>query len=1060
MKHDTDLANLFQRNPRLTALALGLVAVAGLAALQGLPRQEDPSLSRRMATITARVPGASALRVESQVTEKIEEELQELHEIDHIESTSRTGIAVVQVDLKDRYTDADVDEIWSKVRDRVGVAHARMPAGVPLPEVEDRTSKAVTVMVSLRWRGEGEPQIDLLGRIADDLEQRLANLSGTKETEIFGEADPEIRVTLDADRMSALGLAPGAVAAAIRDADTRLPSGRLRHDRNDLLIEVAGTLDSVERVGAIPILQGANGQSVRVADVARIEKTVADPPATLALIAGERSVVVTATMEDGDRVDRWAARARHEIDDFERGLPARIRLDLVFDQSTYTDARLSTFAVNLLLGGALVILILFVTMGAKSAFCVGLTLPITVSLVLAELLWMGVPLHQMSIIGLIIALGLLIDNAIVVVDDYRGELREGHAPQAAVARAIRRLFVPLLASTITTVLSFLPIALMPGGGGEFVGPIAISVALAVSSSFLVAMTLIPAVASWVITEDDQENTHRWWRSGFRHDGLAERYRRSLQFALRRPWAGVGLSLILPALGFWAVTTLPEQFFPPNDRNQFQLQLTLPSHASVGETEILVHRARALVNAHDEVVESHWFIGEGAPRVYYNMMGGQEGVASYAGGLVNTRSAAETEALLPVLQAELMDALPETIVLALPFEQGPPFSAPIEVRVSGPELEVLGRLGEELRTIMAATEAVTYSEAVLGTAQPKLLLDADEDEARLAGLTLGAIAREIGGHLDGTALATITEATEEIPVRVRADDAVRGDLARIADQRVVGTTAMGASDGDVSGVPISALGTLELVPEVAVIPRRDGRRMNTAKAYLEPYTLIAESLADFERRLDASDFSLPPGYTLELGGESEQRGEAVGNLMLFAVPLLLVMAGTIILSFNSFRFAAIIGLVAIASCGLAFLGVWAFGYPMGFLAVVGTMGLVGLAINGGIIVLSALREDEAAMDGELDATVEVVVGATRHILSTTLTTIGGFLPLILFGGRFWPPMATAIAGGVGGAALLSLYLVPTCFVFLRLRSQRRATAASQTLFEPPAHASPPAGARAA
>ncbi len=1060
MKNEFDLASLFQRNPRLTALTIGLVAVAGLAALTGLPRQEDPSLSRRMGTITATYPGASALRVESQVTEKIEDELQDLHEIDHVESTSRTGIAVVRVDLKDRYTDADVDEIWSKVRDRVADAHARMPAEVPLPTVEDRTSKAVTVMASLRWRGEGEPQLDLLSRIADDLEQRLANLPGTKETEIFGEADPEIRVTLDADRIAALGLAPGTVASAIREADTRLPSGRLRHERNDLLLEVAGTLDSIERVGEIPVVQGADGRIVRVADVARVEKTVADPPATLALISGERGVVVTATMEDGDRVDRWAAVARAEIDDFAAGLPQRIQLDLIFDQSTYTEARLSTFAVNLLLGGALVILILFVTMGARSAFCVGLTLPITVALVLTELMVMGVPLHQMSIIGLIIALGLLIDNAIVVVDDYRAELRAGRSPRDAVSHAIRRLFVPLLASTTTTVLSFLPIALMPGGGGEFVGPIAISVALAVSSSFVVAMTLIPAVTSWVVRQDAGDDDARWWQSGFSDERLTRVYRRSLGFALARPWAGIGLALVLPAIGFYAVTTLPEQFFPPNDRNQFQLQLSLPAQASVTQTQALVERARALVNAHPEVVESHWFIGESAPRVYYNMFALREGVAGYAGGIVTTRSATETEALLPGLQRELMAALPEATVLALPFEQGPPFTAPIEVRVSGPELEVLDELGEELRRLMAETDGVTYSEAELGTAQPKLLLRADEDEARVAGLTLGAVAREMGAQLDGAALATITEATEEIPVRVRAPDAVRSDLGRIADQRVVGTRPRAVTAEGVPGVPLSSLGRLDLMPEVSVIPRRDGRRVNTARAYLEPYTLIAVSLADFERRLAASGFELPPGYEIELGGESEQRGEAVGNLMLFAVPLLLTMAGTIILSFNSFRFAGIIGVVAIASCGLAFLGVWAFGYPMGFLAVVGTMGLVGLAINGGIIVLSALRDDEAAMAGDLDASVDVVVGATRHIVSTTLTTIGGFLPLILWGGRFWPPMATAIAGGVGGAALLSLYLVPTFFVLLRARARRRALAASDAAGCDLEHAVIPAEARAA
>jgi biotin carboxyl carrier protein len=242
-------------------------------------------------------------------------------------------------------------------------------------------------------------------------------------------------------------------------------------------------------------------------------------------------------------------------------------------------------------------------------------------------------------------------------------------------------------------------------------------------------------------------------------------------------------------------------------------------------------------------------------------------------------------------------------------------------------------------------------------------------------------------------------------------------------------------GVMPGIPLSALSRMELVPEVSGISRYNGERSNTVQAFLSPYTLIAESLADFRRRFAASDFVLPDGYRMEIGGENEQRSEAIGNLMLFALPLLVLMAGTIILSFNSFRFAAVIGSVAVLSIGLAMLGVWLFGYPLGFLAVVGTMGLVGLAINGGIVVLAALRANPEAMQADPEATREVVVGATRHILGTTLTTVGGFVPLILFGGRFWPPMATAIAGGVGGSAILSLYLVPSLFMLIVRRRER-------------------------
>ena len=255
-------------------------------------------------------------------------------------------------------------------------------------------------------------------------------------------------------------------------------------------------------------------------------------------------------------------------------------------------------------------------------------------------------------------------------------------------------------------------------------------------------------------------------------------------------------------------------------------------------------------------------------------------------------------------------------------------------------------------------------------------------------------------------------------------------------------------GAIGGVPLSAVARIELVPELAGVPRRNGERVNTVQAFVMPFTIISTALEDFERRLEQSDFSLPPGYRLELGGESAESQEAVGKLMAFAVPLFVLMAGTIILTFNSFRMAGIIGIVAFLSIGLAFVGVWSFGHPMGFNAILGTMGLVGLAINGAIVVLTALRTSASCAEADPDAVRDTVVGATRHIVSTTLTTIGGFVPLIAFGGRFWGPLATGIAGGVGGSAILALYLVPSLYVtFVRRQLRQAATGRAQATAVP-------------
>lgn len=1034
------MANLFYRNPRLAALVVGLLLVAGLSAFQALPRQEDPTMSRRFATVTTFYPGASALRVEAQVTEKIEEALQELNEISELDSVSRTGVSLVSIELADRFDESTVDEVWSKVRDRLADAFAGFPSGASMPDFKDGTSKAVTLLVGLAWEGEGDAPMGVISRLADELATRFRNLGGTKEVERYGEAVEEIRVEVDPLALAATHLTASDVSQAIARADSKLPAGQVRHATNDLLLEVAGELDSLARVRSVPVYQDAEGRLLRVGDLARVERAVREPANAIAWIGGRRGVAVGATMEDRQRVDRWGARARNVVERFEQEVPRGIALEILFDQSGYTDQRLATLAGNLVLGISIVLAVLFIMMGVRSALIVATALPLTLVAVLAEYNFMGIPLHQMSVTGLIIALGLLIDNAIVVVEEYNARARRGVQPALAVKETVQHLFLPLAASTLTTVLAFLPIALMPGGAGEFVGTISVGVCLAVVSSFLIAMTLVVTLAA---ATGDAKQAPRpgeapWWKAGISNERLRGWYRASLVLVLRRPWIGVAISLVLPLLGFALASTLASQFFPANDRNQFQIQMALPSQNSLEQTMETVVAARALVHQHDEVVASHWFAGESAPRVFYNMMDGIEGISSVASAFVTTQSADATEALLPRLQRELQSAFPHARMIALPFEQGPPFEAPIEVRIVGPDLEVLRELGDEMRNLLARTRAVTYTTAKLAGGEPKFVLETDEDEAKLAGLRLADIADQLNARLEGAVGGTVLEATEEIPVRVRVGGAGRDRVDEIAAGRVLAPARANALDaGKVAGVPLSAVAEFRLVPELSGITRRDGERSNTVQAYLEPYALISESLADFQRLREESPIALPAGYRIEFGGEDELRAEAMGNLMAFALPLFVVMIGTIVLSFNSFRLAGVIFAVAVLGVGLALFGVWLGGHPLGFVAIVGTMGLVGLAINDAIVVLAALRDDEGANRAEVEGTADVVIGATRHILATTLTTMGGFLPLIVFGGRFWPPMATAIAGGVAGASILALYFVPSLYIAIR-RSDHRQT----------------------
>jgi multidrug efflux pump subunit AcrB len=802
-----------------------------------------------------------------------------------------------------------------------------------------------------------------------------------------------------------------------------------------MLVEVQADLKSTERIARIPLAVSANNQTLRVSDIASVSKTTLDPPRSLAFHGSERVIFVNAKMRPGLQIESWTKSALTTVNKLDASLPDGIGLDVVYLQNTYTGDRMVSLGTNLVFALILVLLLLIWMMGLRSALTVGVALPLSGSMVLVGMMYLQIPLHQMSVTGLIISLGLLIDNAIVVVEDYKLKRKRGAQISTAIEQSIQHLWVPLGASTATTVFAFMPIALAPGGVGDFTGTLGVTVALSVASSFLLAMTVIPAFAGYLENRWPSRGGGRWWQQGFSNPSLAAAYRRTLQVAINRPIIGIGAALIMPFIGFALAPTLTNQFFPAVDRNQFQVQIALPSQASIWETRDSVVRANEVLRSYPNVTDTFWTIGEGAPRVYYNVVSLNERVPSFASGWVNTTSAVDTEKVLKTLQDDLSRALPEAEVLAIPFEQGPPTNAPIELRIIGPDLNVLGREAQTLRALVSALPKVTFVRATLSTAEPKLAFAPRENAAAAGGLSTGELAQNINALLSGQAAGTVLEGNRQIPVRVQLADRYRNDMADLT------TLPMLANNRD--GIPLQELGEWQLQPTASAIDRRQGERLSTVQAFLQPFTLPDTVMQDIRATLAEKGYQPPPGYRLSVGGVAEESAESMGNIVSVFVFFALAMTAVVILSLNSFRQAGLIGLVAILSFGLALLGLRIFGYPFGYMALIGALGMMGLAINGAIIVLSALKASPEASSGETEAVVNVVMDASRHIISTTLTTIGGFIPLIVNGGKFWPPLATAIAGGVAGSAIIALYLIPASYAAIQRKRAGKAPPAEQS-----------------
>ncbi len=1033
------MRDLFYRNPHLLVLTIALIAVSGLAALQVLPRQEDPTLVNRAATILTSFPGADAERVDALVTEKLEDELKEIEEIRKTESTSRSGLSVVTVELFDEV--GNVDEVWSRLRDKLDDAAAVLPTGAGAPQFEEQKISAYTVIAALRWSDETPPQYGVMRRLAEDLADVFRGLEGTEDADLFGDPAEEILVSIHPDKLAALNLSIEELAGAIAQADAKVAAGSVRTGRADILMEVEGEFDSLERIRRLPVRVDAGGRFVRLGSIAEIRKTIADPPASLVEVSGQPAVVVAARMQDGYRVDQWSARARAAIADFRADLSGGLVLDVIFDQNRYVSARLGGLMQNLLLGILLVMLVMLLTMGWQAALLVGTALPLSSLMVLAGMRVLGVPLHQMSVTGLIIALGLLIDNAIVIVHEVRTRIREGAAPHVAIGNSVRHLAVPLLGSTLTTVLAFLPIVIMPGGAGEFVGAIGLSVILAVTSSLALSLTVIPAVTGLLDRYQPGARRRTLLNSGVQPGGVGRGFRRLLDTLMARPALAIGLSLLLPAWGFYQGSNLEMQFFPPADRDQAFLEFELPREMPLALTQETVRAVRAALLEHDLVEDVHWFVGSSGAKFYYNLLAGLRDQSPYYGlAMVQFRSVEGSTDAIRDLQLMLDRRYPQARTVVRQLEQGPPFLAPVEVRVVGPDLRTLERIGEQVRLAMSGLPDLLHSSATLNHEQRKLWLRLDDDEARVARLDNVGIARQLAARLDGLLAGSLLEDTEELPLRIRLEAGKRTDTEQLASIELLPADA--APDGTLAtqSVPLDALGTLELRPEYAAIPRRDGQHVNTIRGYITAGVLPASVLAALRPAVADLEAALPPGYALEFGGEEAERKRAIGNLMASLGVIVTLMLSSLVLAFRSFRLAMILVLIAAASIGLGLASLTLFGFPFGFMAIVGTMGLIGIAINDSIVVLAALHEDERVRQGDRAAVVAVVMHETRHVLSTTLTTIAGFIPLLIAGGGFWPPLVITIAGGVLGGTLLALFFAPAMYLLLMAPQIEQAPAA--------------------
>lgn len=1005
------LVGFFYRETRLLIMGVVLIVVGGLAGLWTLGRQEDPTLTNRYAQVTTLFPGAEPAVVEALVTAAIEDQIKLIADIDSFSSNSLPGVSSIGVVVSDNLPADRIEGVWADLRRAVDRARVDFPPGAGAPQVDTEGITAYTTVIALRMTDDTlSPAVAV--RVAQRLEQMLRAIPLTRAVSVYGLQKEEVAVILDPGASGATGLTVDAVAAAIMAANDPALAGRVSGPDMEAGLVLSERLTSLDDLREVTIPLAAGGFGARLGDVAVVQRQLQTPADTLALSQGRPAVLVAAVVRDGAQVDRWMALVHEDVAALSRDLPRGLEVAVVFDQSVYTGQTLRDVGVNLLLGMALVLVVLSFTLGLRAAAVVGLMLPLVSLATLASFMYLGLPLHQMSLTGLIVALGLVVDNAIVTTDTVRRRLSLGDDREEAVRFTGARLFMPLAASTVTTVLTFLPMMLLPGNVGDFVRTIAIALSVMLVWSFVLAMALSGPLAALVLTPSDAMP---------RPDGRAVRVQRYL---VDRPLRSLALSVALPTLGFVLFLGMPSQFFPPAERNQFHLSVELPGHVGIARSNDLARQVDAHLAGLEGITDRYWVVGGSAPAFYYNIVGLGASDPSYAQGMITTDTPARARDILATLQDDLRLRFPEARVTVRMLAQGPPVDAPVAWLIYGPDLAELRRIGAEVQQAVAALPETGQAIGGLTNGLPQLRFDVDADAARAMGLDAAVLAAGLRAGLSGAEADFLMEAGRRLPIRVQFPEALRTNPEALRDLPLQVAPAAPGQPAQI--VPLSALAEPRLKVIEPLIYRYRGERMNYVLAYPRPDVLPHALMERAGAAIAAIEDSLPPGYRIELSGEAKERSATVDGLMASALLIAVLAVASLVVTFRSFRLTVGTLIVAALSAGLAILSVAVMGYPFGINALIGVIGSVGVSVNASIIIFTALQENPLAAAGDPAATTDEVLQGARHIISTTLTTVVGFLPLMLAGGTFWPPFAAAIAGGVLLSASLAFTFAPAWF----------------------------------
>ena len=1009
-----NLADWALRHKSIIYYFIAVLLTFGIFSFTHMGRMEDPDFTMRTMVVGVSWPGASPQQMSDQVTDKLEEKLRDLPGVDYTKSFTDGSKSVIYINLKEDLPSNKIRPAWEEARNMINDEWKSLPSGVQGPSINDRFDDVYGTIYALSG---DEFSYEEKRQQAEDLKRQLLSVPNVKKITLIGVQEKSLDVTINKDKLASYQVSTQQLLTALKQQSAMVPAGMVNTDTNNVYLRINGVFDSVDAVKNMPIR--INNQTIRLGDIADVTMTYKDPSSPQFYYEGKPAIGIAISMDAGANNIEFGKAIDTKLKELKTTIPAGLSLDQVSNQPHIVKESIGDFSQSLFEAIAIVLLVSFASLGIRTGIVVALTIPVVVSTTFVLMYENGIYLHKVSLGALILALGLLVDDAIIVVEMMSVKLEEGFNHWRAATFAYESTAFPMLSGTLITCAGFLPLALAEGMVAEFTKSLSIVVFMALILSWI-ASVLVSPVLGYKIIENKAEKPESEWT---RRDHIMHRLKTVFyaRFESLLHWAlGHHKAVLLLTLGAFILSLLSfplikQEFFPSSTRNEIIVSMQFPQSSSIDYTQSQAKSLDALLKDNEHIDHFTTYVGEGSPRFVLTLEP-ELPRANFMQTIIVTKSLEDRDALFKDLQDQLNDQYPSALINMQFVQIGPPSKYPVMLRVSGPDASEVKTIANDVKAKMQEDKDLHNIAFDWPDTEPVAQIHIDPDKARMLGINSYAVSLHLQSLLSGTKSGEYYEGNQTIPVTFRLSGNENHNLAALSSLPI--------QTGNGSYVPLSQIATISMSQEEGIIWHRNMMPTISIHANVGPGVLGNAKTKEIYNKLAEYRQDLPTGYTIDLDGSAEKSVTAVQKLLV-PMPIMLFAIMTILM-FQLKRIALMFMALFTAPLGLigVVLALNITRTPLGFMAILGIIALSGMIIRNSIILLDQIEIHRAEGQSAREAIINSATLRFRPIMLTAIAAILGMIPLM--GSVFWSPLAIAFSGGLLVATILTLIVLPVMY----------------------------------